>query len=290
MPENPSNANDKHFFDRFPDTRFTAETQADRSRRADVFLDIPQLTNILDDYADASQGCLLLPLFTTAFWYAFPWQEIKNPRGLVVAEIDERTPVCRRIAFGQLYINKDIRIESSPDELQRTLLKFLQKLRDGLTADVLQLVNAATEKKHVFAGPRLGIEHVFAGPRLDIEPTRTSNLVKLTASLFVPENTEAIITPAHDASTSDRIDSLLAARGTRYGEFPGHAGVTQSLKRHLEPYRHKLRDVHIEALEMIFHKIGRILNGDPDYADSWDDIAGYATLVSKDIASRGKAT
>jgi hypothetical protein len=85
MPENPSNASDKHFFDRFPDIRFTAETQDDRSRRANVFLDIPQLTNILDDYADASQGCLLLPLFTTAFWYAFPWQEIKNPRELVVA-------------------------------------------------------------------------------------------------------------------------------------------------------------------------------------------------------------
>jgi hypothetical protein len=177
-----------------------------------------------------------------------------------------------------------------PDELQRTLLRFLQKLRDGLTADVLQLVNAATEKNRVFAGPRLGIEHVFAGPRLDIEPTRTSNLVKLTASLFVPENNETTIKPTRGASAPGQIDLLLTARGTRYGEFPGHAGVTQSLKRHLESYRHKLRDVHIEALEMIFHKIGRILNGDPDYADSWDDIAGYATLVSKDVANRGKAT
>jgi hypothetical protein len=35
-----------------------------------------------------------------------------------------------------------------------------------------------------------------------------------------------------------------------------------------------------EALDMIFHKIGRIVNGDPDYADSWIDIAGYATLVA----------
>ena len=30
---------------------------------------------------------------------------------------------------------------------------------------------------------------------------------------------------------------------------------------------------------MIFHKIGRIVNGDPNYADSWHDIAGYAKLV-----------
>lgn len=33
---------------------------------------------------------------------------------------------------------------------------------------------------------------------------------------------------------------------------------------------------------MIQHKIGRILNGDPAYADSWHDIAGYATLVEKE--------
>jgi hypothetical protein len=36
----------------------------------------------------------------------------------------------------------------------------------------------------------------------------------------------------------------------------------------------------IEALEMIFSKLARILNGDPNYADSWIDIAGYATLVA----------
>jgi len=35
-----------------------------------------------------------------------------------------------------------------------------------------------------------------------------------------------------------------------------------------------------EALEMIAHKIARILNGDPNYADNWIDIAGYATLVA----------
>lgn len=31
---------------------------------------------------------------------------------------------------------------------------------------------------------------------------------------------------------------------------------------------------------MIAHKIGRILNGDPNYRDSWDDIAGYAKLAA----------
>jgi hypothetical protein len=35
-----------------------------------------------------------------------------------------------------------------------------------------------------------------------------------------------------------------------------------------------------EALEMIVHKIGRIVNGNPDVVDHWVDIAGYAKLVS----------
>jgi hypothetical protein len=33
-----------------------------------------------------------------------------------------------------------------------------------------------------------------------------------------------------------------------------------------------------EALEMFAAKISRILTGDPDYPDNWDDIAGYGRL------------
>lgn len=32
---------------------------------------------------------------------------------------------------------------------------------------------------------------------------------------------------------------------------------------------------------MIAHKLARIAVGDPDVNDHWDDIAGYATLVSQ---------
>ena len=41
-----------------------------------------------------------------------------------------------------------------------------------------------------------------------------------------------------------------------------------------------LADDQKEALEMIAHKVARIVNGDPHYADSWVDIAGYAKLVA----------
>jgi len=37
--------------------------------------------------------------------------------------------------------------------------------------------------------------------------------------------------------------------------------------------------VELEALDMILHKISRLLNGDPHYIDTWHDIEGYAHLV-----------
>jgi hypothetical protein len=37
--------------------------------------------------------------------------------------------------------------------------------------------------------------------------------------------------------------------------------------------------VHQEAVEMIQLKVSRILAGDPDFPDHWEDIAGYAMRV-----------
>ena len=85
-------------------------------------------------------------------------------------------------------------------------------------------------------------------------------------------------------ATVGDVDAVLAERGARYGKFIDHAEVTQNLKNvmmtHLQKRERTLIVDQQEALEMIFHKIGRILNGDPNYADSWIDIAGYAKLVA----------
>ena len=85
------------------------------------------------------------------------------------------------------------------------------------------------------------------------------------------------------------ITATLNERGKRYGEFSGHALITQHLKRVMATYIARkpvgfLASDQQEALDMICHKIGRILNGDPDYADSWHDIAGYAQLVADRLA------
>lgn len=83
---------------------------------------------------------------------------------------------------------------------------------------------------------------------------------------------------------NENITDTLIERGKRYGVFTGHAQITQDLKttirQHLEKRNKALADDQQEALDMICHKVGRIVNGDANYDDSWVDIAGYAKLVA----------
>jgi len=82
--------------------------------------------------------------------------------------------------------------------------------------------------------------------------------------------------------TSQNTDALLAERGKTHGDFADHAAVTQSLKALMAswPTYNNLSDIQKESLEMIVHKIGRILAGNPNHHDHWFDISGYAMLVA----------
>jgi transposase len=86
------------------------------------------------------------------------------------------------------------------------------------------------------------------------------------------------------ATTEDRVERILDKRGTSYGTFLDNARVTQRLKavaHNFAGQNNKTFDAdQAEALDMIFTKVGRILNGDSNHIDSWIDIAGYATLVA----------
>lgn len=85
-------------------------------------------------------------------------------------------------------------------------------------------------------------------------------------------------------SEATNINEMLAGRQARYGSFQGHAEISQVIKQVIHSAaraRNKeLESDQLEALDMISHKIARIINGDPNYADNWIDIAGYATLVA----------
>jgi len=85
-------------------------------------------------------------------------------------------------------------------------------------------------------------------------------------------------------SEPTNVHEMLEGRATRYGTFEGHARISQALKRAMQdsPNWAKLTDVQKEGLEMVQHKIARMLNGDPSYLDNIVDIVGYSTLV-KDV-------
>lgn len=89
------------------------------------------------------------------------------------------------------------------------------------------------------------------------------------------------------------INKTLEERGSRYGDFTDHAAVAQALQNVMRnayaPEKDgpakatnlwdKLPDTQKQALTVIADKIARILTGDPNYADNWHDIQGYAKLV-----------
>lgn len=89
-------------------------------------------------------------------------------------------------------------------------------------------------------------------------------------------------------NTTD-VDAVLDERGARYGNFKDVAQVAQEMKNAIRMCNNsELEDDQIEALDMIASKIARILNGDPHYADSWIDIAGYATLVADRLKGKSR--
>ena len=81
------------------------------------------------------------------------------------------------------------------------------------------------------------------------------------------------------------IESLVTARGNLYGKFADGAKIMRALKgvMHKTDGWSRLTDSQREALDMIQHKIGRILNGDPAYDDNWKDIAGYSKLIADEL-------
>ena len=82
------------------------------------------------------------------------------------------------------------------------------------------------------------------------------------------------------------INEILAERGKTHGDFKDHAKLSQNLKevaRSSKNWQMDFSHTQQEALEMICHKIARIVAGNPNFVDHWRDIAGYATLVANEL-------
>lgn len=90
------------------------------------------------------------------------------------------------------------------------------------------------------------------------------------------------------------VNEILKERGGNYGDFHTQANLSQTLKsiitqHYVSVHGESMPNFMAESLAMICHKIARIANGNPTYADSWVDIAGYAQLVV-DILEKAQTT
>lgn len=102
---------------------------------------------------------------------------------------------------------------------------------------------------------------------------------------FIVEDKQWQVIEARLTITTDDVDDTVTQRGERYGLFADGAVIMQDLKAVMRatPGWERLTPSQREALEMIQHKIGRVLNGDPTYDDNWRDIAGYSTLILNEL-------
>ena len=99
----------------------------------------------------------------------------------------------------------------------------------------------------------------------DIDSPRPGSIVRVPVSEQVAFNT------------------MLQDRNKTHGPFKLQAAAAVELKAVMKKY---LKDTamcaeHTEALDMIAHKLARIVIGHAGFKDHWDDIAGYAQLGSK---------
>jgi hypothetical protein len=80
------------------------------------------------------------------------------------------------------------------------------------------------------------------------------------------------------------IHTLVETRESENGPFSLQAAISQRLKDCMRQAKawERLTPQSREALDMIQHKVARILAGNEGNRDHWDDIGGYARLPMKD--------
>jgi hypothetical protein len=118
----------------------------------------------------------------------------------------------------------------------------------------------------------------------------TSQVYKLRKLAQLPPEADPV--PEVEVPSTTKVDAVLDSRAKDYGKFIEGAEIMQMIKRLVHNYI-EIRDTQLafdqrEALDMIIHKMGRIINGNPDKVDHWVDIAGYATLVAERLEGNAR--
>lgn len=78
------------------------------------------------------------------------------------------------------------------------------------------------------------------------------------------------------------INQTLKERGSTHGEYAERSRVSQNIKKAMLDSLNweLLSDSQKESLDMVAHKISRILTGDANHHEHWHDIIGYTKLVA----------
>lgn len=84
------------------------------------------------------------------------------------------------------------------------------------------------------------------------------------------------------------IETILANREKTHGAYREQAKLAQNLKRMLRNTRNweKMDFDQAQSMEAFCDKISRILNGNNDEIDHWQDISGYASLVVRELEAK----
>ena len=77
------------------------------------------------------------------------------------------------------------------------------------------------------------------------------------------------------------IQDILLERNETHGSFAENARIAQGIKAIIRTGANwsRLTPIQKEAFDQKASKWGRILSGNPNFADHWNDDIGYSTLV-----------
>lgn len=169
-------------------------------------------------------------------------------------------------------------------------LKGSEKDFEGAPEWVTQRIKGDNDRHHSFIGELGGVKLVTTVDGADgwWQFNDVYRRTVIAQREPITNVTVDISTPCGEDDLNECIgstESLIAERGARYGKFKDGAEIMRDLKRvmHEVDGWNNLTPSQKEALDMIQHKIGRILNGDPNYDDNWKDISGYATLIANEL-------
>lgn len=85
----------------------------------------------------------------------------------------------------------------------------------------------------------------------------------------------------------DKIAAILEERGKTHGKYSDVAKVWVALMNSLQYERdHELDPGQRLALNVICQKLARIECGNENFDDHWDDIAGYALCVVRELEAQ----